>query len=192
MSDHPNDVLRSTLLEFLDAGAVIDIYRDRLHPRVPLRCRLLQLSAVAVLVQKFDDLFRDDGLAVARVSDITRVHSGVFGTGQPKPLPVARVRRINEVGLLELSAAATILQREFGVVLVRVEGADPCAFYVGEAVAVDDDFVRLRHLGTLALPGRADALVRTDDISLVEAGGQYAVELLGIVSSARRDGPALA
>jgi hypothetical protein len=173
--------------ELIAQRTVVEVYRERIA-REPLVGRVLQQSPSVFLMEKLDELYRYDGVVAARPADITRLRIGgrelemgarVAPAKKKKPVVLPRA------GLLEISSAITLLNKKFGYVVLFVESIDDDVCFIGEELAVDDDFVLIREYGTLRSMDRSELLVRIDEITRVDADGQYERQLVGLFSESR-------
>jgi hypothetical protein len=177
-------VLVAKIEELIRKNVVVEVYRDRIA-REALVGRLLQYSPTVLVMEKLDDLYRYDGVVAVRPADITRLRLG--GTELKMGTNVASPRRrkgavLPKVALLEISSAITLMNKKFGHVALFVEGIDDDVCFIGEEIAVDDDFVLIREYGTLRSMDRSELLVRLDEVTRVDADGQYERQLVGLFS----------
>jgi hypothetical protein len=165
------DSLLGTQLERL-AGeqACVEISR---HSKQPIVGRLIAASPYICVAEKVSDL-RVDGVVAVRVQDISRIRShsreldlmaALFAGRQAPAMPA--------VALLELSSAITIFNKLHGSVTVYTEDIESDACFIGEEVALDDEWLHLKEFGTGASRDRADLLISLGIITRVEAGGVY-------------------
>lgn len=173
-----SSILARQLNQMVANQSVVEVYRDRLAEE-PLVGNVTQYSHHVFVVNKLDQLYRQDGITAARMSDITRIKSGGRELETGGMLKGSREMHFTlpDVGLLEISSAMTFFQREFGHVSLYVERLSSRVCFIGELTELDDDFVLLRQFGTLKSMDRSDLLIRLDEVTRVEAGGQYERQL---------------
>ncbi|MEZ4306429.1 MAG: hypothetical protein R3F14_00050 [Polyangiaceae bacterium] len=119
---------------------------------------------------RLDESYRPDGLCAARIGDVTRLRSGGPELDALEPImPLgSRLEPLPEVAFLEISAAATILQKQFGYVTLYAEAGSLDVCFIGEVLELDDDFIHLKQLGPLKAKGRSDVVIRLDEITRVD------------------------
>lgn len=137
--------------------------------------RIVGLSEHVLLLDRIDDQCEPDGLTAIRPSDITRVRAQDRELLAVEQLARARddVLNLDEVALLELSAAITILHRRYGAVTVHVEALDSTLAFSGEPIELDDDFLALRQWGTMRTLDKYVLLLRLGEITRVDSDTQY-------------------
>jgi hypothetical protein len=171
-------ILEKTLNQSAQARALVELYRDHLSGDA-LVCRVLRLSGDIVVVAKIDEHRRPDGVAACRISDITRVRAATdllqVDTGLVK---WSNDLALSDLAFLELTGAATVFNRTFGHVVLYTEKISDRISFIGEEIAVDDDFLLLREFGTLEELDRSEFVLRHDEITRVEADGIYARQLV--------------
>lgn len=174
MNDEDQSVIESSLDNLIAARVLVEIYRDRLASE-PLVGRVIRRSPNIFIMEKRDELYRLDGFVAARPSDITRMKWG----GRELEAGARIAERTNEmidlpdVAFLEISSALTSFERRFGYVSLYVERISSNVAFIGEVIKLDDDFVHIRQFGTLKEMARSDLLMRLDEITRVEADGNY-------------------
>lgn len=174
-------ILNSKLMQLAAQGSLVEVYRDRLAREATVG-RVRQSSAHVVLMSRCDELYRYDGVAAVRATDITRIRHGgrELETGalihgpclQPPPFP--------DVALLEISSAITIFQQRFGHVLLRAERLEPDMCFIGEVTDLDDEMLVLQEFGTFKTRDRRELMVALDEITYVGADGAYEARLMSL------------
>jgi hypothetical protein len=171
-------VIARSMRRYIEEGALAEIHRDGVC-RETLVARILQCSQHVFYAQKFDEMYLDDGVMIARLDDVTRIKTGSKELESSAPYAAASQHpSLPDVALLEVSAGMTFLQRHFGYVSLYMERLDPEMCFIGEVRELDDDFVLLRQFGTFRTLDRSELLLRLPDITRAEAGGQYERRLL--------------
>lgn len=64
----------------------------------------------------------------------------------------------------------TGFEQRFRYVALHVARPSQQMVFVGQVVELDDDFIRLHQYGTLKRLDRSELLIRTDEVTRVEAG----------------------
>lgn len=162
------------LQRFMRERTVVDVYRERLCKH-GLMGRVVGLSERVLLLDRIDDRCEPDGLTAIRPSDITRVRAQDRELLAVEQLVCARNDALNldEIALLELSSAMTILHRRYGAVTVHVEALDSTLAFSGEPIELDDDVLVLRQWGTKRTLDKYILLLRLDEITRVDSDTRY-------------------
>jgi hypothetical protein len=184
MENEDGSVLERWMDDLIQSRALVEVYRDRLNSS-PFVGRLVRQSRHVFLMEKLGEIYRQDGWVVARTGDITRIKIGGRELDAAALLapPAESERQFPDVALLELSSAMTIFQKEFGCVVVHVERISENICFVGEVRDLDDDFVVLRRYGTTKSMDKATLLLRLEEITSVEADGEYVRMLRPLISN---------
>lgn len=181
--DAEASILVKHLSQVIANHTIVEVYRDRLAEE-PLVGNIVQYSTYVFVMSKLDQLYHQDGISIARLSDITRMRLGgrELETGQMLAGSGELRFVLPDVALLEISSAITFVQQEFGHVSLYVERLSSRVCFIGEVTDLDDDFVVLRQFGTLKSMDRSDLLIRLEEVTRVDAGGQYERQLQTLYS----------
>jgi hypothetical protein len=173
------------LQRFVEDKLVVDVYRERLC-KDGLMGIIAGFSEHVILLSRVDDEYGFDGVTAIRPGDVTRVR-----VQDRELLTVKKMLSQNEadpaiddVCLLELSTAATVLHRRYGVVTLYVEALDPGLAMCGEPEEIDDDFLVFRQWGTARTLDKYETLLRLSEITRVDGGTKYLRSLLSVHSFA--------
>lgn len=165
-------LLLDVLSERAGDGRFVELYRDLVSSE-RIEGRVLCASEHVVLLAQVGESLSFDGVTAIRTREISRVvtHStteqisGTVGSW-----------RLDDIGLLELTAALTRLEQAFGHVALHLEGCG--VVYVGRTISLDDDFANIECVA----PGRAampyQVLLRHEELTRLEAGTEYLRNLL--------------
>ncbi|WP_437608248.1 hypothetical protein WMF20_46825 [Sorangium sp. So ce834] len=162
------------LQQFAETRLVVDVYRERLC-KEGLMGRIVGFSEHVVLMSRIDDQCEHDGVTAVRPGDITRVRAQ-----DRELLMIGKMLDSHEIAppfddvcLIELSAALTVLHRRYGAATVYVESLDSSMAFCGEPEELDDDFVVLRQWGSVRTLDKYKTLLRLDEITRVDGGTKY-------------------
>ena len=176
MSD--DTLLQTRLAALTRDGALVEIDRDNLDSET-LVGRVLHQTPYVVVLEKVDDAYRFDGVAAVRPSDITRLRSGgrelaAGGAAQPS----AQTKPFQQSSLVELTAMMTELEQRYGYVTLHAERPGRRTSFVGQVLELDDDYILMKTYAPLSRMDRKELLIRSDEITRVEAGGAYEATLI--------------
>jgi hypothetical protein len=166
-------LLDRELSNFEESRAVVDLYRQRLESDGMLS-RVIQWSQHVLIVERLNDEYVYDGLSAIRPADVTRIRAYDRELlAAPRLISNERPAPLDEVALLELSAATTKLFQRYSAVAVYTERLEPQAVFVGEPVDLDDDFLVLRAWGTARNADSYRVILRLSDVTRVDADTAY-------------------
>lgn len=167
-------LLLNELRDFAQHDEVIEVYRERLVPDA-LVGRVLRVSEHVVLLERLDEQYEYDGLTALRPGDVTRVRSGNRELRAGSRLCSEKRTRLgfSEVGLLEISAAMTVLAKAYSCVTLHMERLAPEMCFPGEPLEVDDDFVVFQQWGTLRTLDKTRLVLLLEEVTRVDADGKY-------------------
>ena len=166
-------LLHRELARVAKAGAVIDVYRERLVPG-GMMGRVIQWSEHVLMIERLSEDYAYDGLSAIRPGDITRIRADDRELrALPKLISNECVDPLDDVALLEISASITMLSRRYSAVAVHVEGIVPEAVFVGVPEGLDDDFLVLGAWGTARSADSYRLTIRLSEITRVDADTTY-------------------
>ena len=170
-------LLESALRNAIAKGEAVEIYRDGLSSN-PIVGVVLEHSGSTALVAPIVEDFTFDGVCVIRNSDITRVKRDDGELRRLGSLSRPKAVVLGEIGLLEMSAAGTVLSG-FGPVVAHLEAFESA--YVGWFREVDDGYVRMECLGTARTADSYEVIFSLGRLSRLEAGSRYISGLRSIL-----------
>ena len=167
-------VLAKSLESLMNDQCVVDLYRDHLSSE-SLTGVISGLSEEFVHLSLISDSGLSNGLAVCFVNDLTRVRwqgnernsilllSKAFGS-----VLVAPKLKLDSIGSVLRSVADA-----YGYVNVLTERMDSEVSFIGKVVQLDDEALLLDSFGTFSSRDRSSLLVRTNEITRVDADAPY-------------------
>lgn len=172
---HTNSaLLLGMLTSCLRRELVVEVFRDRFSDR-RLEGRVLGVSEDVVLLAQVGDSLSFDGLTAFRTADISRIR---LSERTPTLRGSISQVRLDEVGLLEMTTAATRLEQDFGIIAFHLEEFG--VVYVGRSVAVDDEFIHIKCTASVYDNGGYEVVVRHKDMTRIEAATEYLENLKGL------------
>lgn len=161
------------LLAFYQKNAVLDLYRERLTS-AGLLGRLVQWSEHVLILEKLDEQYQYDGLVAIRPGDISRIRAYDRELSSvPKLLTHEKAAPLDDVALLEISAAITMLSKKFFGAALYTELLDPAVVHIGEPEDLDDDFLVMKAWGTAQHGHSSRVLLRLSEVTRVDADSLY-------------------
>jgi hypothetical protein len=162
-----------------EQGRLVDIYRDY-HDDSARLCRINAVSEYCVYATYFNDDGEYDGITICRKDHVTRIRWG--GTDRESQRRLIENNGIipdaPEINLGTLKDIIGSVQKHFGYVTVATEETNRDVVYIGEVVAVDDDYLILNEYGSKDALDRSMLVLNMDEITLVDADGKYEKTIL--------------
>lgn len=180
--DRTETLVESALRSSLHTGMLVEIYRDNVTPR-PIVGVVLEFSRTVAVMAPIGDDLEFDGMSVIRTPDITRIKSGDRELQNLSVLERPELSRLDEIGLLDITAAGTVMTNRLGPLVVHLEADDSA--YLGWFREVDDAFVRLECLGTVRTADRYHVILASERISRLEAQSRYARATASLLRSSQ-------
>lgn len=167
-------LLTKYLKEKQVSGDLLDIYRDNLDGET-IRGKIINLSDEILQLEKYSDNGQFDGIAFIRASDVTRIRAkgreleflasviaNTSGGANPKKMSVQG-----------LWSAVEAVHQEYGYVVLFIEDIDPDIVVLGEIAEHDSGHVRIKEYGTLKSGDERELILSKDEITRVDADGNY-------------------
>ncbi|MGK4009207.1 hypothetical protein WMF31_41795 [Sorangium sp. So ce1036] len=167
-------LLMTQLQQFVETRSVVDLYRERLS-KEGLMGVIIGVSEYVILLRRIDEQYECDGVTAVRPGDVTRVRAHdreLLMVGEMLVYDEV-CPPLDDVCLVELSAAMTVLGRRYGAVTLYVEALDPALALSGEPDEIDDNFLVLRQWGTARTLDKYKTLLRLNEITRVDSGTKY-------------------
>ena len=136
---------------------------------------VIDFNDVYLVIEKFDDECRYDGLTVFLRRDITRIKWSGNGIESASKLIDISKRQTSKINI-DLTSIPTVLQsvnRLYNHLTVYTQDIDNGFCYVGQIYEVDDNSVVIHEFGTKETLDRCFVLLSIEDITRIDAGGQY-------------------
>ncbi|MBX7223709.1 MAG: hypothetical protein K1Y36_27590 [Blastocatellia bacterium] len=173
------NLLDTYLEKALASGFFVDVYRDY-HDDGAIFCLIKAVTEDCVLTQRFDEQGEYDGLMIFPTESITRFRWGGNDRQAQQRLAEknARIPELPAIDLTSTAASLRSLNTIFGYVTVNAAQMARHELYIGEVVAVDDEYVVLNEYGTRHTLDRSMLVLKLEEITSLQADSKYERELL--------------
>jgi hypothetical protein len=128
-----------------------------------------------LLIEKFDDECNYDGLTIFFRHNITRIRWSGNDIESVSKL-IDNSRRQKDKLNIDLTSTQTILQclnKTFNHLTVHIQDIDKAVCFIGQIHEMDDNSIVIHEFGTKSSLDRKFILLGLDDITRIDAGGQY-------------------
>ncbi|MEQ1929374.1 MAG: hypothetical protein ABL957_02420 [Parvularculaceae bacterium] len=173
--------VRAKTLDRLKQDALIaDFYRDSLTGIDAITGTIFGATADFLAVNVFKDSGAADGVSVFWLHDLTRVRWNHLPARSVSILRNATGFAAPPTPLLQLSnvrEAIASMYKAFGHVCLYAERLDSDICYIGTVAEIDDHHVVLNELKSLDRNGLASIMLPLDEITRLDAGGDYERDL---------------
>ena len=162
---------------------LVDIYTDRYDDSY--YGFLVQYNDDYLVLESIDDDNNPDGLIVFHRENITRIRWGGNEIESTRKL-INQSQRLKEITTIDLSSIQSILnsvQEIFGYVNISIEDIDSDVCFIGEIESMDDNSIVLHEYGTKISLDRKRILLKVEDITKVEGGGNYEERIKRIIKN---------
>ncbi len=163
-----------TLAKLQEKQTLVDLYRDHLSNE-SLTGVITAFSETFVYLSLFNDSGQSNGIAIAYVSDITRVRWGGNVRDSISHL-MAKEKSIPLAPKLSLASVRDVIdsvQNQFGYVNILTERMNEGVTFIGEVESIDDQSLVLNEYGTMSSRDRHHMLIGLESISRIDAEAAY-------------------
>lgn len=171
--------LKDKQLEILKSEkTLVDLYTD--HFNESDYGYILEYTDVFLVLEKYDSDCHYDGLSVFFRTNISRIRWGGNDIGSVSTL-IDQSQRLPEKPDLELTSIETVLRdvyAMYGHVTVHIQDLDTDVCFIGQIQEMDNESILIHEFGSKSTLDRKFILLSLDDITRVDAGGQYESSLL--------------
>ena len=128
-----------------------------------------------LIIENFDNKGRYDGLIIFLRQDITRIRwSGNEVKSVSRLIDISK-RQASKINI-DLTSIQTILQsvnKSYNHLTVYIQDVDKDVCFIGQIHEMDNDSIVIHEFGTKATLDREYILLSIDDITRIDADGQY-------------------
>jgi hypothetical protein len=128
-----------------------------------------------LLIEKFDDECKYDGLSIFFRQNISRIRWSGNDIESVSKLIDTSKRQKGEMNI-NLTSIQTVLESvnsAFNHLTVHIQDIDKSVCFIGQIHEMDDHSIVIHEFGTKSSLDRRFILLELDDITRVDAGGQY-------------------
>ncbi|MDI9859379.1 hypothetical protein [Flectobacillus roseus] len=133
-----------------------------------------------LLIEKFDDECNYDGFTIFFLSNISRIRWSGNDIDSISKLIDYSKRQLDKINI-DLTSIQTILEgisKTFNHLTVHVQDLDKGICFIGKIHEMDDHFVVIHEFGTMSSLDRKFILLGMEDITRIDACGQYENNLI--------------
>ena len=128
-----------------------------------------------LLIEKFDDECNYDGLTIFLRHNISRIRWSGNDIESVSKLIDTSKRQVEKVNI-DLTSVQTILEtvnRTFNHLTVHIQDIDKSVCFIGQIHEMDENSIVIHEFGTKSSLDRSFILLGLNDITRIDAGGQY-------------------
>lgn len=128
-----------------------------------------------LLIEKFDDECNYDGLTIFLRHNISRIRWSGNDIESVSKLIDTSKRQVEKMNI-DLTSIQTILEtvnKTFNHLTVHIQDIDKSVCFIGQIHEMDDNSIVIHEFGTKSSLDRKFILLGLDDITRIDAGGQY-------------------
>lgn len=128
-----------------------------------------------LLIEKFDDECNYDGLTVFLLRNISRIRWSGNDIESVSKLIDTSKRQSDKLNI-DLTSTQTILEsinKTFNHLTVHIQDIDKSVCFIGQIYELDDNSIVIHEFGTRSSLDRKFILLELNDITRIDAGGQY-------------------
>lgn len=136
---------------------------------------VLNFNEDFLLVEKFDDECNYDGLTIFLLHNVTRIRWAGNEIESIAKLIDLTKRQPNQINI-DLTSTKTILEsvnKLYNQVTVHIQDIDDSVCFIGQIHEIDNESVVINEFGTKSSLDRKFILLSLDDITRIDANGQY-------------------
>ncbi len=159
----------------------IDIYSD--HQGGSAYGFIIDYNDGFLILEKFSEEGNHEGISILLRENITRIKWAGNDIESTSKLidPKKRIDYKNEIDLATKETILATVYKRFGHVTVLVEDLDKNICFVGQILELDSESVVINEFGTRISLDRKFILLSLNDITRIDAGGVYELNLKKIL-----------
>ena len=157
---------------------LVDIYTDNYEES--FYGFIIKFNEDFLLLEHYNDNLIYNGIIVFRIRDITRIkwsgndmNSSLLMLDKSKRLEI-----VKEVEIESLNSIINSISKIYGHINLSIQDIDSGMCIIGEVEEMDEEKIVINQFGTKATIDRAFVMISTQDITKVEAGGIYELNLM--------------
>lgn len=166
------------LKKIVEDKIFVDVFTDRYEEST--YGFIKDFNDIFLVLESYSDDSNADGIVVFFRENITRIRWGGNNISSAYKL-IDDTKTSAEKIEINLSSIQDILKSmhsSYGYVNISVEDIDSSICFIGEVTEMDEETIVINEYGTKSSLDRSNIMISIDDITKVEAGGQYEVGLI--------------
>lgn len=126
-------------------------------------------------IERFNSDFNYDGLVIIKRDSISKVRWGGNDVISTSILidESKRSKNLHHIDITSIATALSSMYDSFGHITVFMQDIDVSQFYVGQIHEMDSESIVINEFGTKGTLDRKFILINIEEITRVDAGGQY-------------------
>lgn len=166
------------LKRLVEEKIFVDVYTDRYEEST--YGFIADFNENFLVLDSYSDDSNADGTVVFFRENITRIRWGGNHISSTHKL-IDSVKTMTDKAKIDLSSIQSILKSvhsSYGYVNISIEDIDSSICFIGELTEMDEQTIVINEYGTKRSLDRSNIMISIDDITKVEAGGQYEAGLI--------------
>ncbi|MGS0747548.1 hypothetical protein [Halpernia sp. GG3] len=150
-----------------------DIYTDRFQEST--YCYILDFNEEFILLEKFTNVGKPDGISVIKRENITRIKwsGNDIKTTSKFALKEKRNQDIFNINIDSIYNILNSVEKLFGYVTIYIQDIDTGICIIGEIKEIDGDHIIIEEYGTFTSLDRKMLILSTNEITKIEGGALY-------------------
>lgn len=141
-----------------------------------------------LLAEVFDSDSRSEGISIFRNRNVSRIRWGGNDLESTYMLMDNQLKKRKDF-VIDLSSVESILKDVnslFGYITVHIQNIDDSICFIGQIHEMDEEYVVIHEFGTKLSLDRKFIMIGLDDITKIDAGGEYENNLKKLFSEPQR------
>lgn len=172
------NVEKKYLEKLKNENILVDIYTDNYEES--FYGFIVKFNKDFLLLEHFNDDLNYNGIIVFKIENITRIKWG--GNDIDSSLAMLdkskRLEIVKEIGIETLNSIVNSISKIYGHINLSIQDIDSGMCIIGEVEEMDDEKIVINQFGTKSTIDRTFLMISTQDITKIEAGGIYELNLM--------------
>ena len=167
-------ILQQKYLEkFQSEKIFVDVYKD--HFEESTYGFIINFNDEFILLEQFTNIGEANGIGIIRRENITRVRweGNDISTTEKFAKKENRIPNVFNIKIDSIHEALQSVQDKFGYVILNIQNIDTGMIIIGQIEEMDNETIIIHEFGTYTSLDRKRIMINIDEITKIEAGGDY-------------------
>ncbi|WP_298396034.1 hypothetical protein [Flavobacterium sp.] len=167
------DLQQQYFQKFQTEKILVDVYTDYFEEST--YGYIVKFNDDFILLEQFTSIGEVNGISIIRRENITRLRweGNDISTTEKFVLKEKRILNLLDIKIDTITDALKSVQDKFGYISLNIQNIDTGMAIIGQIEEMDDETIVICEFGTYTSLDRKKLMMSINDISKIEAGGDY-------------------